>query len=200
MEYTPLPVIDVSQSKPQEDFKRNYSSRIQNAHPDKVSGVLLVCVHSGNNLVPMDKNGLSDPYCVIYANTKQAKQGEAVKATLNPEWDTMVELLVADYTQTTLSFVVLDKETPAIKVIKDDRGHFMGSCNLSLTEESPALFKKNLDLLYKVKGSGMMKAGKLCVSAIFRPVPSVAKSEIKEPGQGLPEGEPLGPVSYLLCS
>ena len=38
------------------------------------------------------------------------------------------------------------------------------------------LFKKNLDLLYKVKGSGMMKAGKLCVSAIFRPAPSVAKS------------------------
>ncbi|KAK2560441.1 Uncharacterized protein P5673_016790 [Acropora cervicornis] len=193
MEYTPLPVIDVSQSKTQEDFNRNYSSRIQNAHPDEVSGVLLVCAHSGNNLIPMDKNGLSDPYCVIYANTKQAKQGEAVKATLNPEWDTMVELLVADYTQTTLSFVVLDKDTPTIKVIKDDRGHFMGSCNLSLTEESPALFKKNLDLLYKVKGSGMMKAGKLCVSAIFRPVPSVAKSEIKEPGQGLPEGEPLGP-------
>ena len=38
------------------------------------------------------------------------------------------------------------------------------------------LFKKNLDLLYKVKGSGMMKAGKLCVSAIFRPASSVAKS------------------------
>ena len=30
--------------------------------------------------------------------------------------------------------------------------------------------------MYKVKGSGMMKAGKLCVSAIFRPVPSVVKS------------------------
>lgn len=29
----------------------------------------------------------------------KAKQGEAVKATLNPKWDTMVELLVADYTQ-----------------------------------------------------------------------------------------------------
>ena len=44
------------------------------------------------------------------------------------------------------------------------------------SQVSPVLFKKNLDLLYKVKGSGMMKAGKLCVSAIFRPAPSVAKS------------------------
>ena len=35
MEYTPLPVIDVSQSKTQEDFNRNYNSRIQNAHPDE---------------------------------------------------------------------------------------------------------------------------------------------------------------------
>lgn len=116
-----------------------------------------------------------------------------MKGTLNPVWDTMVEILVADFTQTTLSFVVLDKDTNAIKLIKEDRGDFMGSCNLSLTEESPIIFKKNLDLLYKVKGSGMMKAGKLCVSAVFRPVPSVANSEIQEIGQGLPEGEPPGP-------
>ena len=36
-----------------------------------VSGVLLVCAHSGHNLVPMDKHGLSDPYCVIYENSRQ---------------------------------------------------------------------------------------------------------------------------------
>ena len=38
--------------------------------------------------------------------------------------------------QTTLSFVILDKDTNAIKMIKDERGDFMGSCNLSLTEVS----------------------------------------------------------------
>lgn len=38
------------------------------------------------------------------------------------------------FLQTTLSFVVLDKGTNAIKMIKEDRGDFMGSCNLSLTE------------------------------------------------------------------
>ncbi|PFX19516.1 Synaptotagmin-4 [Stylophora pistillata] len=192
MEYTPLPVIDVCHSITPEDFGRNYLSRLRNLHPNEVSGVLLVCVHSGRGLVPMDKHGLSDPYCVIYENGRQAKRGEAVKGTLSPIWDTMVEILVADFTQTTLSFVILDKDTNSIKMIKDERSDFMGSCNLSLTEVSPVLFKKNLDLLYRVKGSGMMKAGKLCVSAIFRPVPSVAKSEMKESGQGLPEGEPPG--------
>lgn len=40
------------------------------------------------------------------------------------------------FSQTTLSFVVLDKDTNAIKMIKDERGDFMGSCNLSLTEVS----------------------------------------------------------------
>jgi len=193
MEYTPLPVIDVSHSITPEEFGRNYSSRLRNLHPNEVSGVLLVCTHSGQKLVPMDKHGLSDPYCIIYKNSRQAKRGEAIKGTLSPVWDTMVEILVADFTQTTLSFVVLDKDTNAIKMIKEDRGDFMGSCNLSLTEETPVVFKKNLDLLYKVKGSGMMKAGKLCVSAIFRPVASVAKSEIKENCQGLPEGESPGP-------
>jgi len=38
-----------------------------------VSGVLLVCTHSGHSLVPMDKHGLSDPYCVIYENSKQVR-------------------------------------------------------------------------------------------------------------------------------
>lgn len=39
-----------------------------------VSGVLLVCAHSGQGLVPMDKHGLSDPYCVIYENRRQVSQ------------------------------------------------------------------------------------------------------------------------------
>ena len=47
------------------------------------------------------------------------------------------------FAQTTLSFVVLDKDTNAIKMIKDERGDFMGSCNLSLTEVSLKTRKKN---------------------------------------------------------
>lgn len=33
-----------------------------------------MCVHSGHSLVPMDKHGLSDPYCLIYENSRQVVQ------------------------------------------------------------------------------------------------------------------------------
>ena len=33
-----------------------------------------MCAHSGHSLVPMDKHGLSDPYCVIYENSKQVAE------------------------------------------------------------------------------------------------------------------------------
>lgn len=33
-----------------------------------------MCIHSAQNLLPMDKNGLSDPYCIVYANKKEVGQ------------------------------------------------------------------------------------------------------------------------------
>ena len=57
--------------------------------------------------------------------------------------------------------------------------------------------------MYKVKGSGMMKAGKLCVSAIFRPVPSVVKSGeykylsiVSRPSHALPRDIGLECVTF----
>ena len=32
-----------------------------------------MCAHSGHSLVPMDKHGLSDPFCVIYENSRQVR-------------------------------------------------------------------------------------------------------------------------------
>ena len=50
-----------------------------------------------------------------------------------------------------------------------------------LLQEEPAIIKRNIDLKYKVFGKkrsedSTMKAGSLTVSAVFRPVESVAKS------------------------
>jgi hypothetical protein len=36
-----------------------------------VAGVVCVCIHKAQNLLPMDKNGLSDPYCIVYENKRE---------------------------------------------------------------------------------------------------------------------------------
>ena len=36
-----------------------------------VAGVMYVCVHSASQLLGLDRNGLSDPYCIIYSNGKK---------------------------------------------------------------------------------------------------------------------------------
>ena len=41
-----------------------------------------MCAHSGHSLVPMDKHGLSDPYCVIYENSRQVS--EVITASPGP--------------------------------------------------------------------------------------------------------------------
>ena len=35
------------------------------------AGVLYICVHSAQNLLAADRNGTSDPYCVIFSNGKK---------------------------------------------------------------------------------------------------------------------------------
>ena len=41
-----------------------------------VAGVLFVRVHSGSNLIPMDPDGLSDPYVMIFANKEMVCKTE----------------------------------------------------------------------------------------------------------------------------
>ena len=36
-----------------------------------VAGVLYICVHNAIGLLGLDRNGFSDPYCVIYCNGKK---------------------------------------------------------------------------------------------------------------------------------
>ena len=35
------------------------------------SGVMYVCMHSASNLLAMDDDGTSDPYCVLMANKRK---------------------------------------------------------------------------------------------------------------------------------
>lgn len=57
---------------------------------------VVLAVREAKNLIPMDPNGLADPYVkvkIIPSDDKKNKlKTKTVKATLNPSWDQTFEL------------------------------------------------------------------------------------------------------------
>ncbi|KYQ90612.1 ankyrin repeat-containing protein [Tieghemostelium lacteum] len=51
-----------------------------------IIGVVSLEVLEGRNLIPMDSDGKSDPYCVFLVGDKK-KKTKSVKHTLNPKWE-----------------------------------------------------------------------------------------------------------------
>nr|XP_006815506.1 PREDICTED: uncharacterized protein LOC102802144 [Saccoglossus kowalevskii] len=155
MEYTPL-----------ESISLDNIDALPPIMDGQLAGVMYICVHSGSNLLAMDRTGKSDPYVIVFNNRQKVKTTHYICQTLNPKWEYSMEFFVADYTAATISFLVYDWD--GRKITDND---FLGSCNLSLT--------KNLPLGFGMVGGAVMgnKLGTLCVSAVFRHVPSVAESE-----------------------
>ncbi|KAK2560475.1 Tricalbin-1 [Acropora cervicornis] len=167
LEYSPLKTYEVSSRTDEQDFLEKY---VKPTEESPVSGLLLVVVHSGERLLAMDDDGFSDPYCII-------RTSPHVSESVNPVWESVVEFMVKDFTKTTLSFLVYDRDSNW----QGQSDEFMGSCNLQMTLDEPAVIKRNIDLNYKVFGKKrsedtVMKAGSLTVSVVFQPVESVGKS------------------------
>ncbi|CAH3128724.1 unnamed protein product [Porites lobata] len=194
LEYTRLKSYEVSSRTDEQEFLEKYEKPEEDS--EVVSGLLLVVVHSGEKLLAMDDDGFSDPYCIVTANKEKVKTTPHVSGSVNPVWDSVVEFPVRDFTKTTLSFLVYDRDVNW----QGQSDDFMGSCNLEMTLDEPAIIKRKIDLQYKVFGKkrsedSTMKAGALTVSAVFQPIESVAKSEKEAQPSGVLDGEDIDDIN-----
>ncbi|GFO03794.1 extended synaptotagmin-1, partial [Plakobranchus ocellatus] len=164
MQYTTLPAINLSDI---EDAAKPKSS--------SVAGVLYVCIHGASNVLAADKTGASDPYCVLFCDRRRVLTTPFIPRTRNPHWESWTEFFVADYTRMQLSFFVYDWD--GHNNINDD---FLGSVHLNLSDSTPEIIKKSMTLGYNRPDEGFTvdkACGQITISVVFRPVPSVAKSE-----------------------
>lgn len=193
LEYTRLKPYEVSSRTDVEEFLEKYEKPTEES---PVSGLLLVVVHSGEKLLSMDDDGYSDPYCIVTANKEKVKTTPHVSGSVNPVWESVVEFLVKDFTKTSVSFLVYDRDVNW----QGQSDDFMGSCNLEMTLEEPVIIKRKIELQYKVFGKkrsedSTMHAGSLVVSAVFQPIESVGKSEKVSLASGVVDGEDIDEIN-----
>ncbi|XP_020623204.1 tricalbin-1-like [Orbicella faveolata] len=193
LEYTRLKPYEVSSRTDVDEFLEKYEKPNEES---PVSGLLLVVVHSGEKLLAMDDDGYSDPYCIVTANKEKVKITPHVSGSVNPVWDSVVEFLVKDFTKTSVSFLVYDRDVNW----QGQSDDFMGSCNLEMTLEEPVIIKRKIELKYKVYGKkrsedSTMNAGSLLVSAVFQPIESVGKSEKESLAGGVVDGEDIDEIN-----
>lgn len=193
LEYTQLKPYEVSSRTDEQEFLEKYHKPTEES---PVSGLLLVVVHGGEKLLSMDDDGFSDPYCIIAADREKIRTTPHVSGSVNPVWESVVEFPVKDFTKTNVSFLVYDRDVNW----QGQSDDFMGSCNLQMTLDEPAIIKRKLELKYKVFGKkrsddSIMKAGSLTVSAVFQPIESVTKSEKEPVAGGLVEGEDIDDIN-----
>uniref|UniRef100_A0A8C6KHL8 Multiple C2 and transmembrane domain containing 1 n=1 Tax=Nothobranchius furzeri TaxID=105023 RepID=A0A8C6KHL8_NOTFU len=88
-------------------------------------GIVSIALIEGRNLIPMDPNGLSDPY-VKFRLGPQKYKSKTVPKTLSPQWREQFDLHLYEETGGVLEITVWDKDTGR----RDD---FIGRCQLDLS-------------------------------------------------------------------
>ncbi|XP_016302641.1 multiple C2 and transmembrane domain-containing protein 1-like isoform X1 [Sinocyclocheilus anshuiensis] len=91
-------------------------------------GIVSIRLIEGRNLIPMDQNGLSDPY-VKFKLGPQKYKSKTIPKTLNPQWREQFDLHLYDEEGGILEITVWDKDIGR----RDD---FIGHCQLDLSKLS----------------------------------------------------------------
>ncbi|XP_076613437.1 multiple C2 and transmembrane domain-containing protein 1 isoform X2 [Chaetodon auriga] len=88
-------------------------------------GIVSIALIEGRNLIPMDPNGLSDPYAKFRLG-HQKYRSKTVPKTLSPQWREQFDLHLYEETGGILEITVWDRDTGR----RDD---FIGRCQLDLS-------------------------------------------------------------------
>ncbi|XP_036384454.1 multiple C2 and transmembrane domain-containing protein 1 isoform X1 [Megalops cyprinoides] len=88
-------------------------------------GIVSISLIEGRNLMPMDTNGLSDPY-VKFRLGHQKYKSKTVPKTLNPQWREQFDLHLYEENGGFLEITVWDKDA-------GKRDDFIGRCQLDLS-------------------------------------------------------------------
>uniref|UniRef100_A0A8C9Z6H2 Multiple C2 and transmembrane domain containing 1 n=1 Tax=Sander lucioperca TaxID=283035 RepID=A0A8C9Z6H2_SANLU len=109
------------------DSTQQQSMRLSELHRKSQlwRGIVSIALIEGRNLIPMDPNGLSDPY-VKFRLGPQKYRSKTVPKTLSPQWREHFDLHLYEETGGVLEITVWDKDTGR----RDD---FIGRCQLDLS-------------------------------------------------------------------
>ncbi|XP_067430012.1 multiple C2 and transmembrane domain-containing protein 1 isoform X1 [Thunnus thynnus] len=107
--------------------KQQQSQRLSEMHRkwQLWRGIVSIALIEGRNLIPMDPNGLSDPYAKFRLG-HQKYRSKTVPKTLSPQWREQFDLHLYEESGGVLEITVWDKDTGR----RDD---FIGRCQLDLS-------------------------------------------------------------------
>ncbi|KAL7848178.1 hypothetical protein AOLI_G00228960 [Acnodon oligacanthus] len=123
------------------EVQQQQSQRLSEVHKKSQlwRSIVSISLIEGRDLIPMDQNGLSDPYVKFKLGNEKYKS-KTMPRTLNPQWREHFDLHVFDEDGGVLKISVWDKDTGR----RDD---FMGRCALDLSALSrEQTHKLELDL------------------------------------------------------
>lgn len=167
LEYTPLPPMTaMTQPVPADQQEQPMS----NGTDSQQGGVLYVVVHGAERLSPSDQNECN-PYCMIFNNREKVKTTHYMRGTTSPTWESRTQLLVPDFSQTSLSFIVCSWSSA--KMADTD---LLGVAVLNLINTERKLIRRQLTLTGN-RSSDV--SANITVSVVFHPVASVSASSSK---------------------